>query len=217
MLDDPEITARGRHRATQAVRRNADRMLQLAADLVLLSALECGAEGRAGAGALVDLGTLVRAVAATATGGAPDAPVEVECADGPPVVGDEVLLRRAVAAVVGTVAALASADGPARVRVTASAGPTEWAVTATATARAKTATPTPMNPPDAAPPPSTERLLAARVVDHDDPGTARTGALALLLARAIAVHHGGGLSSASGAESHVISLCVPLTPNPPRL
>ena len=198
MLDDADVDQHGRHRAAAAVRRNAERMLLLASDLMLLAELETGT---APSGEQpVDPTALVRSAVETL-----GLPVTIEELSGPGarhprVTGDKLLLRRAVDAVIGTVAAITgpAADNPSASRVTVriTTSHTEWSTTITVpTTQAVT----------------TERLLAVRVPDHADPEISRTGAMALLLARAITADHGGETRTENTESSYSITLRLPMS------
>ncbi len=175
MLGDDD--AAGRQRAAETVRRNAERMLLLAADLMLLSDLD--AATAAPGDAPVDVPSLIALAA-----GAADPAAQVETGAGPPVTGDPSLLRQAVAI---AIAVTAGADAGHSEPVTTGRGPHVrasfrpgcWTVTVTAAPAER--------------PVTAERLLAIRIPHPDDPQASRTAALALQLARAIAVRHGGDL------------------------
>jgi signal transduction histidine kinase len=194
LLDDPDIDAAGRHRAADAVRRNADRMLVLAGDLVLLSDLETGT-GVPG-DVPVHPGELVRAAVA-----ASDVAIRTEIGSGPPVTGDRALLLRAVAAAIGIAAAVRQAvppepaDDDAGVTVVAHHdGSAGWSVSATGRCT---------------PPVTIEHLITARVAEHGDPDALRTAALCLLLARAIAGRHGGEVTTAQTACGYTVAIRLP--------
>ncbi|MBT8228390.1 MAG: HAMP domain-containing histidine kinase [Dactylosporangium sp.] len=181
MLDDTDLDAGGRRRAADAVRRNAERILLLAADLVLISDLETGTWQRGDQ--VVDLAGILRNV----TGRLAERH-DVAVSDGPAITGDARLVRRAVATVISTVAA-ATDQGTLSIR--ADADPTGWSVTVAG----------PVNQPM-----TTELLLALRVPDPGDPETSRTAALAMLLVGAIAGSHGGWVDTTSHAGEYRITM-----------
>jgi signal transduction histidine kinase len=184
MLDDDGLDQDVQRRAARAVRRNAERLLSLAEDLLLYSDLETDAEPHGDRE--VDLAPLVRAACSPV-----EPPVQTSIGAGPAVTGDPRHLRRAVEAVVGVVVALV--DGPG-VTVRADADTTGW----TLTVHGRTDGPV-----------TTERLLSARVPERDDPDTTRTAALTLLLAQAIARHSGGRLDIDDGHDEFALTLRLP--------
>jgi signal transduction histidine kinase len=183
MLDLAEELDPGEYRAAVgAIRRNADRMMSLVEDLVLLARLESRAI-RPGT-APVDLPALLRATAP-----APPAPTAVP--DGPPVCGDEDLLRELFETVFGVVAA----TGAGAVDLRAAVVDGRWEVRVHATTTE---------------PATTERLLSSRLPHPRHPGEHRTGALALMLARAIADRHGGHLASVVAPTEVTVTVSLPV-------
>lgn len=164
--------------AVAAIRRNADRMLSLVADLVLLARLESG-EFALGTEP-VALGALVRATA----------PKSARVSDGPPVSGDEELLRQLLDTVFGVVSGIS-----AGVRVEATVSAAGWVIRLDA---------------DTTEPATTERLLSTRMPHPRYPDEYRTGALALMLARAIAARHGGALTTTVDVHTITITLTLPV-------
>lgn len=221
MLDDGSGAPSGldsddRDTAIAAIRRNADRMLVLVADLLLLAKLESGEI------TLRDEAVDVPALIASArehavhgpdpgSGGGlitfahhPAVPVDLRVGDGRSVRGDPTLLEQLVDTAVGLVVAAADPDGTVTVTATsretviADGDRTGWTIgVSTATAE----------------PASAERLLSTRLPHPDTFGELRTGALALMLAREIAARHGGELITAAG--EHGVTVTVRLPHRPP--
>jgi signal transduction histidine kinase len=185
MLELDSIDERDRVAAAGAIRRNAERMQVLVADLLFLAQLE-SAEPALSLRPL-DVAALVRDACAGVPG------VAADIAAGPPYEGDEQLLRQLFATVVGVVAA--AADPGAAVTVRASptdASPTDgWDVTVST---------------DTAEPATVERLLSTRLPHPEAEGEQRTGALALMLAREIAARHGGTLTTSVSPTGLTVSL-----------
>jgi PAS domain S-box-containing protein len=191
ILDEEiELSADERVAAVSAVRRNADRMLALVADLILLAKLESG-EIR-----LADLPVDLPALARNAAAGALEMGVHVtvDLTDGPRLHGDPGLLGQLVDTAVGVLVA-GSAEG-AQVHVSARPDGDRWLLVVT-TSAAGAAT--------------SERLLSTRLPHPDAPDEQRTGALALMLARAIAARHGGDLRLALSQPGASISVSLPMT------
>ncbi|HLL64112.1 MAG TPA: PAS domain S-box protein [Micromonosporaceae bacterium] len=173
LVDDGALGGDDRRHAVAVIRRNADRMLALVADLVLLARLGAG-DTPLGAHR-VDFADLVRRAGEEF---GPDH-LTVSVSEGPAVRGDTDLLRQAVGTVVGVVVSASDAGGRVTVDATFRAGGRPgW------TLLARTPTALPASP---------ERLLSTRLPHPDAPGECRTGAFALLLAREIAARHGGAL------------------------
>jgi signal transduction histidine kinase len=188
MLDGADLPPDDRHAAVAAIRRNADRLLGLVADLILLAKLESG-EITVNDG-VVDLGRLVRDAVDRL-----DVPTRLrtEICDGPRLGADAALLGQLVDTVVGTVAAASASS--AEVTVRAGVDGDRWRlVVRTSAAEVATA----------------ERLLATRLPHPGAAGEQRTGALAVLLARAIADRHGGGLSIAVDHPGAAVTVHLPL-------
>jgi signal transduction histidine kinase len=183
MLDE-SLPAAERTAAVAAIRRNAARMLHAVADLVLLAKLESGEI--LGASEPVDPAALVRRFDGTPA-------VRTEVSDGAPITGDPELLGQLVDTVVGVLldASVAGSD----VFVRAEPEPDGWLIAASTSAA------------DAA---TAEWLLSTRVpavADADD--AHRTGALALMLARAIAARHGGQLEIATRRPGASVTVRLP--------
>jgi PAS domain S-box-containing protein len=159
--------------AMTAIRRNADRMLSLVADLILLAKLESG-ELILETGP-VDMSALTRRAAAASDGGHVD--LEVELTDGMALDGDGKLLAQLTDTAIGVV--VAGSSPGAKVAVRAERRPDTWRLSVTTSAA------------DAA---TAERLLSTRLPHPDAVNERRTGALAVMLARAIATRHGGTLT-----------------------
>jgi PAS domain S-box-containing protein len=173
--------------AVSAIRRNADRMLLLVEDLLLLAKLESGEQPIAAEP--VDIAALIREACADA-----HPPVCVdELPAGPPVVGDERLLRQAFCAAVNVVAAAAEPDRPDAVSATATVDDGGWTVVFA----------TPTNEPASA-----ERLLSTRVPHPDAVGEHRTGALAIMLAREIVARHLGSLTTSADPTGIAVTLTL---------
>jgi PAS domain S-box-containing protein len=186
-LDPAEYRA-----AVGAIRRNADRMRSLVADLVLLARLESG-EFALGT-APVALGPLILAATRASDAGHNGAtPATARVSDGPPVTGDEDLLRQLLDTVFGVVGGI---DAHMRIDagIDAAAEGTRWVIRVMATATE---------------PATTERLLATRLPHPRYPGEHRTGALALTLARAIAARHGGDLATSVGPDTVTVTVTLP--------
>src|SRR5689334_20823019 len=119
-LDDGILDPDDRLAATTAIKRNADRMQILVADLLLLAQLESG-ETSLSTGP-IDLPGLVREACE-------DAGVPVRISTGPAIEGDEALLWQLLVTAVGVVAA--AADPGAAVSASAIAGDDRWTVRVT--------------------------------------------------------------------------------------
>jgi K+-sensing histidine kinase KdpD len=177
--------------AMTAIRRNADRMLSLVADLILLAKLDSG-ELKLEL-APVDVPALVRRAIDTADSA--HVGLDVELGDGPPFTGDPRLLAQLVDTAVGVVVS-GSAPG-AQVVVTTGSRPEGWHIAVTTSAA------------DAA---TAERLLSTRLPHPDAANERRTGALAVMLARAIATRHGGDFSMAMRSPGAALTIDLPNTP-----
>ncbi len=164
------------------VRRNTERMLDLVDDLNLLADLECG--GLRDPLTRIDLADLVREEARAAQQRQPGVPVLVSIPDGPAVDGDRALLARLLQAVLGTVTMLGP-TGP--VTVAGSVDDLCWRVVVSATASQ---------------PGTAERLLTAGPAEPVGQPYRRSAAMSVLLARAIATSHRGGLAIAHEPSGH---------------
>jgi signal transduction histidine kinase len=195
MLDDDAVALAPEDRtaAMAAIRRNADRMLSLVADLILLAKLESGEM-------VLDIGPVdVAALTsrAAATSDSEHVVLRVDVHDGPPLDGDGKLLAQLFDTAIGVVVA-GSAAG-AGVTVHAQPTPDSWQVSiSTSAADATTA----------------ERLLSTRLPHPDAANERRTGALAVMLARAIASRHGGLLSIAIHSPGVILTIDLPRTSRP---
>ncbi|GAA2504353.1 sensor histidine kinase [Winogradskya humida] len=170
-LDTDDLAPVERSIALAAVRRNTDRMLALAQDLMVVSRLHSGdLELRP---TEIDLGALIREAADLLASGEPYTAATVEATAGPAIKADAPLLRDLFYAVVGTVASGAN-DRCASVSAVAEAG--GWAVTVTAQ-RSEELT--------------DESLMSGMLADPEPPHRRRSTALWILLAEAIAAAHGG--------------------------
>jgi light-regulated signal transduction histidine kinase (bacteriophytochrome) len=179
--------------ALAAIARNTERMLTLLEDLSLLGRLESDTAGP-GARAVVDLVPLLDAAAALLQALTPGLAAHVYVEPGPAVRGDPRLLRELLLTMAGATAACA-AGGEAY--VSARADGTEWTVSMGVT-EARDVT--------------NELLLGTRLPAADPAAPPRSVALAMLLARAIAVNQGGALTTSSGAPDTltlVLRLPVP--------
>jgi signal transduction histidine kinase len=176
LLGTEGLSDRDTGAAMAAVARNTERMLSVVEDLNALANLESG--GLRGPGTAVDVAELVREAARSVDH------VAVSVPDGPPVEGDPKLLAQLMHAVVGAVAAVATADP---VTVSGSADEAAWTVTVRAAA-ADLGT--------------AERLLAA-LPGPDGTPYRRSVGLSVLLARAIATSHGGTLTMAQEPDGEV--------------
>jgi hypothetical protein len=134
------------------------------------------------------------AVAATALRADGRLTMRVDVRDGPAIVGDEGLLGQLVDTAVGVLVA-ASAAG-AEVTVCAAPDESGWLISVTTSAA------------DAA---TAERLLSTRLPHPDVHGEHRTGALAMLLARAVAGRHGGTLDMAMRRPGASIAVRLPIS------
>jgi PAS domain S-box-containing protein len=182
--DGDALDPADRHAATAAIKRNADRMQVLVADLLLLAQLESG-ETSLSVGP-IDLAALVREACA-------DAGLPVRIVEGPQIEGDEALLWQLFATAIGVVVAAADPGAP----VNASSVPARdrW------TTRVSTET---------AEPATLERLLSTHLPHPDAEGEQRTGALALMLAREIATRHGGKLTSSVTPTGITVTIVLPI-------
>jgi signal transduction histidine kinase len=176
LLGTDGLSDRDTGAAMAAVARNTERMLSVVEDLNALANLESG--GLRGPGTEVDVAELVREAA-----GSVDR-VAVSVPEGPPVEGDPKLLAQLMHAVVGAVAAVATADP---VTVAGSADEAGWTVTVRAPA-------TDLG--------TAERLLAA-LPGPDGTPYRRSVGLSVLLARAIATSHGGTLTMTQEPDGEV--------------
>jgi PAS domain S-box-containing protein len=192
-----------RELAVAAIRRNAERMQVLVADLLLLAQLESGEVSLCPS--QVDLVALAKeactAAASVGEAGSAGKPgwavaMREDITSGPAVEGDAVLLRQLFATAVGVVAA--AADPGAPVTATAEADETGWTFEVTT---------------ETAEPATAERLLSTRLPHPAVDGEYRTGALALMLAREIAARHAGKLTSSVAAPGMTVLVKLPISGN----
>jgi PAS domain S-box-containing protein len=187
MLEEETLPTGERRAALAALKRNTDRMLSLVADLILLAKLESGEFELAAAP--VDLPALVRAAVAETD---PAVRLAADLVDGPAVTGDPALLHQLVTTVLGAMIAGSAADAEIQVAVRPENGC--WRLTvSTSASEAATA----------------ERLLSMRLPHPDEPAEQRTGALAVMLARAIATRHDGDLSMTVEQPGARITVTLP--------
>ena len=190
MLEDDEaaLSHDERNAAMEAIRRNADRMLSLVADLILLAKLESG-EFKLELSS-IDVPALVRQ--AIDTSDVEHIELHVDLDEGPRLTGDSRLIGQLVDTAIGVVVS-GSADG-AEVFVLAEPRPNGWHLAVTTSAA------------DAA---TAERLLSTRLPHPDAANERRTGALAVMLARAIAARHGGELSMTMRSPGAALTIDLP--------
>jgi len=163
-----------------AIRRNTERLLVLVDDMLELARLEA-AESPA-VRVPVDLAELL-CEAGVAGGAHP----EIEA--GPALDGDPAMLRELFDTVVAVIGAVGAA-----VTVRAAADATAWRVLVLAGSSA---------------PVTIERLLSTRLPHPHKEDEHRTGAFALLLARAMAARHGGELHTDIGSGSVAVTVSLP--------
>jgi PAS domain S-box-containing protein len=177
-----ELDPEDEQTAVAAIRRNAERLQVLVADLLLLAQLESG-----------ETSLTLRPVDPAAMVGAACAAsgVRATIGSGPRVEADEAFLGQLIATAVGVVAAAADPGSP--VHTTATYGDGRWTVeVGTETAE----------------PASEERLLSTRLPHPDVEGEHRTGALALMLAREIAARHGGALRTVVADTGMTVTVTI---------
>ncbi|MCW2642015.1 MAG: histidine kinase, partial [Dactylosporangium sp.] len=197
--DDAALSSDERTAATTAIRRNADRMLSLVADLILLAKLESGE--LALDNSPVDVPALVRDAAeklihsTTESGDSRHVDLRLDLQDGPALPCDAELLSQLVSAAIGVLVVGSAPGADVVVRAEPQAG--RWRVTVS-TSAADTAT--------------AERLLSTRLPHPDAASERRTGALAVMLARAIAARHGGELSIAVRDPGATLTIDLPIRP-----
>lgn len=166
-LDGAEQTA-----AISVIRRNAERMLTLVADLITLAKLESGE--LALTAEPVDFGAVLKKAVHQAP---PGVRLTANIGSGPPVSGDSDLLTQFATIIVNVTVSASTADADVIVRADGTAD--GWTVEVTTSAA------------DAG---TAERLLATRLTPTGIADEQRTAALGLMLARAIVNRHGGELS-----------------------
>jgi PAS domain S-box-containing protein len=173
MLDDGTALAEEEHAAAvAAIRRNAERMLTLVADLITLAKLESGE--LALTAEPVDMGAVLGEAVRKAP---PGVKLAANIGTGPPVLGDSELLTQFATIIVSVTVSASTADADVSVRGDGTAD--GWTVEVTTSAA------------DAG---TAERLLATRLTPTGIADEQRTAALGLMLARAIVNRHGGELS-----------------------
>src|SRR4051794_32570522 len=189
--DDMALSADERSAAMTAIRRNADRMLSLVADLILLAKLESGEIN-------LELSPLdVPAVVQHAIDAADSSHVEL-CVDldtGPRLTGDPQLISQLVDIAIGVV--VAGSVGGAEGVVQAEPRESSWHLAVTTSAA------------DAG---TAERLLSTSLPHPDAANERRTGALAVMLARAIAARHGGELAMTMRSPGAALTVDLPIKP-----
>ncbi|WP_275408546.1 PAS domain S-box protein [Planosporangium mesophilum] len=207
--DAETLSADERTAAMTAIRRNTDRMLGLVADLILLAKLESGElvleESTVGVPALV------RAAAGASESRHVD--LRLDLHDGPELTGDGGLLAQLLDTAIG-VLVVGSSPGA---EVVVSAGPVVHAETTGCVEPAGSAEPKADGwrvtvRTSAADTATAERLLSTRLPHPDAVNERRTGALAVMLARAIASRHGGGLAIAVREPGVELTVDLPIRP-----
>jgi K+-sensing histidine kinase KdpD len=173
-LDKDDLAPAERSLALSAVRRNTDRMLTLVEDLMLVSRLQTGDLPLTPSS--VRPAAIIRAAADLLADREPHTVATLTAADGPPLTGDEPLLRELFYAVLGTVAS-GAADRSATVRATAEQS--SWVVRVAARQSAEL---------------TDESLMAGTLAIPEPPYRRRSTALWMLLADAIATRHGGSVT-----------------------
>jgi K+-sensing histidine kinase KdpD len=193
-LDTDDLAPIERSLALSAVRRNTDRMLTLVEDLMVVSRLQTGdLPLRPSA---VQPAALLRAAVDLLASHEPHTAATLSAGQGPPLTGDESMLRELFYAVVGTVASSA-VDRSATVAATAEPGC--WVVTVTAPQSEEL---------------TDESLMAGMLALPEPPYRRRSTALWMLLADAIATRHGGSVAltydPATGAGAEIrLPLVIP--------
>ncbi|GAA1794472.1 PAS domain S-box protein [Planosporangium flavigriseum] len=198
MEDDAALLNEDRKAATVAIRRNAERMASLVADLILLAKLE--SRELPIDDAPVDVPALVRDAAAKLVH--PDdqhVTLRLELRDGPGLLGDAALLSQLVDTAVGVLVVGSTPGAEVVVRAATSDG---WWRVVISTSAADSA--------------SAERLLATRLPHPDAVHNGRTAALAVMLARGIATRHGGELSIAVDEAGATVTIDLPIRRRPSR-
>lgn len=186
-LDIDDLAPEERSVALAAVRRNTDRMLALAGDLMVVSRLETGDLELTPS--TVDVPAAVAEAADLLASREPYTDASVQCAEGPRLTADASLLRDLFFAVIGTVAS-GAADRAATVR----AEPTDagWLVTVVARQAERF---------------TDESLMAGMLAAPEPPHRRRSTALWMLLAEAVAHRHGGSVDltydPATGAGAQI--------------
>jgi len=173
-LDADDLAPTDRSLALSAVRRNTDRMLALADDLMVVSRLQTGDLPLHPAD--VELSPLIRQAADLLAAHEPLTPALVQAGEGPPLSADGALLRDLFYAVLGTVAG-GAADRSAE--ISTAFGPDDWTVTVTARQSEQL---------------TDEHLMAGMLAAPEPPYRRRSTALWMLLADAIAARHGGSVA-----------------------
>jgi PAS domain S-box-containing protein len=188
--EDPDCTPEERDAAIEAISRNADRMLRLVDELILLASLEAGTLPLRRS--MVDLADVVRSAVRAMVPEAERARVALAdwVADGPTIEGDAERLRQLMDTLTAT--AVAATPPAGRVEVRASYIDPVWTVSLTSSGRQGDASGHLFTSPDRC----------------DHPRGTPGNALAFLLSRAIVARHGGELSSpgTSGGGSFEVRL-----------
>jgi K+-sensing histidine kinase KdpD len=193
-LDHDDLAPGERSLALSAVRRNTDRMLALADDLMVVSRLQTGdlplnpADG--------PLAPVLREAIDLLTEREPHTVATLDPAEGPGLHADRALLRELFYAVLGTVTC-GAADRSAA--ITAEPSGDGWLVTITARQ---------------AEPLTDELLMAGMLAAADPPHRRRSTALWMLLADAIATRHGGSVRLTYAPETGAgAQIRLPLKPS----
>ncbi|MDQ1656784.1 MAG: hypothetical protein QOD41_1867 [Cryptosporangiaceae bacterium] len=195
LMEEPGCGAHEREHAMGAITRNADRMLRLVDDLILLASLE------AGTAPLrlmpVDLSALVRSAIETWDPVAAKAGVKLACTigDGPRLSADSRHLHQLVETLFGT--ALATTPRGGAVEVAAGFEDPYWTIELSRSSSGTTAT-------------GGDHIFT-RPGRQDDPSAAHSNALAFLLSRAVVARHGGQMIS---PDDTGILVRLPLVPPP---
>jgi PAS domain S-box-containing protein len=196
LLEEPGAGPAEHARALGAITRNADRMLRLVDDLILLATLEAGT---APLRLLpVDVPELIAAAIETwrPVAASTGVTLEDDIGKGPRLSGDSRHLHQLVDTLVGT--AVARTPRMGRVAISAEYAEPTWVITMACSGT------------------SSGDHIFTRPGRHDDPAAAHSNALALLLSRAIVTRHGGELLSPNEQRGMVYIVRLPLVPPEPR-
>jgi signal transduction histidine kinase len=199
LADGPDDDPDERREVISAIGRNADRMIQLVDELILLARFEAGTVPLTMSS--VDLTGLVSASLDDWQPAAKRAGVVIEqtIEPGPALHGDAQRLRQLVDTLVASAVAATPPGG--HVDVHARFTDPAWIVELTHSSRTG----------------SSGEQLFSNANHHDDPHAAHSNALALLLGRAIVTRHGGQLSSprTGGGTAFVVQLPLASPPAEP--
>jgi K+-sensing histidine kinase KdpD len=166
-------------------------MLSLVADLILLAKLESGEINLELSP--IDVPALVQHAIASSDSDHVEMYVDLDL--GPRLSGDPQLVGQLIDIAIGVV--VAGSAGGADVVVQAEPRPSGWHLAVTTSAA------------DAA---TAERLLSTQLPHPDAANERRTGALAVMLARAIAARHGGELSMTMRSPGASLTIDLPIKP-----